>query len=102
MPAPGVNLAPKSRSSGGCRLNAIAQLKDALVDLSRVRRIVRVEGSLNVAPGFTAMPPVLNGASDLVNDIFAERGRHTRMIYGCAEMPLDCASLVVLWAEVET
>jgi len=81
-------------------LNAIAQLADALGDLARVRRVVRVEGTLNVAPGFTTHPPVLNGASDLVFATFGDRGRHTRMIYTNPEMPLDCACLVVVYAEI--
>ena len=87
-----------------CRLaalNGIAQLKSALGDLGRVRRIVRIEGTLNAAPGFTAIPAALNGASDLVNAAFAERGRHTRMIATNPVMPLDCACLIVLWAEIE-
>ena len=86
-----------------CRLsalNAIGQLKAALGDLERVKRIVRIEGVLNVATGFTATPGVLIGASDLVNAVFAERGQHTRMIYTNPEMPLDCACLIVFWAEV--
>ena len=82
-------------------LNCIAQLKAALGDLERVRRIVRIEGSLNVAPGHAAATPkVLNGASDLVNSVFAERGRHTRMIYTFSDMPLDTACLIVFWAEI--
>ncbi len=43
---------------------------------------------------------MLNGASHLVNAVFEERGRHTRMIYTNPEMPLDCACLIVFWAEV--
>jgi enamine deaminase RidA (YjgF/YER057c/UK114 family) len=82
-------------------LNAIAQLADALGDLRRVRRIVRLEGTLNVAPGFTSHPPVLNGASDLIFAVFANAGRHTRMIYTNPEMPLDCACLIVIFAEIE-
>jgi enamine deaminase RidA (YjgF/YER057c/UK114 family) len=80
-------------------LNAIAQLKSALGDLERVRRIVRIEGSLNVAPGFAGSPKVLNGASELVNAVFGERGRHTRMIYTSQDLPLDAACLIVFWAE---
>ncbi|MBL8893356.1 MAG: RidA family protein [Rhizobiales bacterium] len=82
-------------------LNAIAQLADALGDLSRVRRVVRLEGTLNVASGFTTHPPVLNGASDLIFAVFGDVGRHTRMIYTNPEMPLDCACLIVLYAEVD-
>jgi enamine deaminase RidA (YjgF/YER057c/UK114 family) len=86
-----------------CRLstlNAISQLKAALGDLERVQRIVRIEGVLNVAPGFTETPKVLNGASDLVNAVFRERGAHTRMIHTNPELPLDCACLIVFWAEI--
>jgi enamine deaminase RidA (YjgF/YER057c/UK114 family) len=81
-------------------LNAMAQIKSALGSLDKVKRIIRIEGILNAAPGFTEIPPVLNGASHLVNEAFGERGRHTRMIYTNPEMPLDCACLVVMWAEV--
>lgn len=82
-------------------LNCIAQLKAALGDLERVRRIVRIEGSLAMAPGLTAeSPKVLNGASELVNNVFLERGRHTRMIYTVPELPLDTACLIVFWAEI--
>jgi enamine deaminase RidA (YjgF/YER057c/UK114 family) len=82
-------------------LNAIAQLNAALGSLQRVKRIIRIEGVLNVAEGFNDTPAVLNGASHLVNAVFAERGRHTRMIYTNPEMPLDCACLITFWAEVE-
>ncbi len=81
-------------------LNAIAQLKDAVGDLERIRRVVRIEGSLQVAPDFKTTAPVLNGASDLVNQVFGERGHHTRMIYTFNDMPLDCACLIVFWAEI--
>jgi enamine deaminase RidA (YjgF/YER057c/UK114 family) len=81
-------------------LNAISQLKAALGTLERVKRIFRMEGVLNVAPGFTDTPKILNGASHLVAEVFAERGRHTRMIYTNPEMPLDCACLITFWAEV--
>jgi enamine deaminase RidA (YjgF/YER057c/UK114 family) len=83
-------------------LNAIAQLKDAVGDLERVRRVVRLEGSVNVAPGHMDLAPkVLNGASDTLNNVFGDRGRHTRMIYTFPEMLLGTACLIVLWAEVE-
>ena len=84
-------------------LNAIAQLKAACGgDLERVRRVVRIEGTLHVAPGTSeTTAKVLNGASELVNSVFGERGRHTRMIYTLTEVVLDSACLIVLWAEVE-
>lgn len=82
-------------------LNAIAQIKDAVGELSQVKRIIRIEGTMNVAEGFGEHPKCLNGASDLINTVFEERGRHTRMIYTNPVMPLDCVTLVVLYAEVE-
>ena len=83
-------------------LNAIAQLRDALGSLSRVKRIVRLEGTMGVDESYKEHPKCLNGASDLINTVFGERGQHTRMIYTNPVMPLDCTSLVVLFAEAET
>jgi len=82
-------------------LNAIAQVRKALGTLDRVKQIVRLEGTFGCAPGFTEHPKVLNGASHIVNEVFGVRGRHTRMVQANNEMPLDCATLVVLIAEVE-
>ena len=82
-------------------LNAIAQLKSAIGELSRIKRIVRVEGSVQATADFTEQPQALNGASHLINDVFGAKGRHSRMIYTDPGMCLDCTTLVVLWAEVE-
>lgn len=88
-----------------CRLstlNAIAQLRDAAGSLDNIRRVFRLEGTLNVADGYHDHPRALNGSSDLVMDVFGPRGLHTRMIYTNPVMPLDCACLVVLYAEIDT
>ena len=82
-------------------LNAIAQLKSAAGELSRIKRIVRVEGSLQAVDGFVDHPKALDGASQLINEVFGERGRHTRMVYCDPSMALDCTTLIVLWAEIE-
>lgn len=82
-------------------LNAIAQLREAAGSLMRIKRVVRLEGTMGVVEGFSEHPKCLNGASDLINTVFEERGRHTRMIYTNPVMPLDCTSLVVLFAELE-
>jgi enamine deaminase RidA (YjgF/YER057c/UK114 family) len=81
-------------------LNAIAQLRSALGTLDRVQRILRLEGTFGCAPGFTEHPKVLNGASHVVNEVFGPRGKHTRMVQANNEMALDCATLVVLIAEI--
>jgi hypothetical protein len=81
-------------------LNAISQIRKALGSLDRVRQIVRLEGTLGCAAGFTDQPSVLDGASHVVNEVFGPRGRHTRMVYSNHAMPMDCPTLVVLFAEV--
>ncbi len=82
-------------------LNAIAQIKEAVGELSKVKRIVRMEGILGVADDYKGdHPKALNGSSDLLLKVFGDRGRHTRMIYTNPVMPLNCTSLVILWAEI--
>lgn len=86
-----------------CRLSALyglAQIVDAAGSPDRIVRLVRVYGVLNVAPGFIDTPQVLDGASNLLNTVLGERGRHSRAISTNPEMPLDCACLVYLWAEI--
>jgi enamine deaminase RidA (YjgF/YER057c/UK114 family) len=83
-----------------CAINAIAQLKAAVGDLEKIQKIVRVEGYVHCAPGFRKHPLVLNGASELLNAVFGERGRHTRVALGIADMPLDAPVQIVVWAEV--
>lgn len=82
-------------------INAIAQLKLAAGDLDRVRQIVRVEGFVHCGPGFRGHPQVLNGASELLNAVFGERGQHTRTALGIHEMPLDSPVQLILWAEID-
>jgi enamine deaminase RidA (YjgF/YER057c/UK114 family) len=84
-----------------CAVNALAQLKAAVGDLDKIRQIVRLEGYVHCGPGFRQHPQVLNGASDLINAVFGDRGRHTRVALGIHEMPLDAPVQLVVWAEVE-
>jgi enamine deaminase RidA (YjgF/YER057c/UK114 family) len=90
-----------SAAAGLCAINAMAQLKAHLGNLDLVRKIVRLEGYVHCAPGFHEHPKVLNGASELLNAVFGPRGRHTRTALGIADMPLNAAVQLVLWAEVE-
>lgn len=83
-----------------CAVNALAQLKACVGDLDLIRRIVRVEGYVNSAPGFTAQPSVINGASELLGQVFGEAGHHTRIAVGVAELPLNSAVELGIWAEV--
>ena len=70
-----------------CALNALAAV-DALVGLDAVRRVIKVTGFVAVAAGFTAIPPVVNGASELFGQVFGDAGRHARSAVGVAELPL--------------
>ena len=72
-----------------CALNHLAIMKAALGDLDKVERIVKVLGYVNVAPGFTDMPKVVNGESDLFVKLWGERGQHTRAAVGVASLSQD-------------
>lgn len=85
-----------------CAINAIAQLKAASGDLSRISKILRLEGNVHSAAGFQDQPQVLNGASDLMFAVFGERGRHTRTALGINEMPLNAAVQLSVFVEVES
>jgi len=82
-------------------LNCLAQIKAVVGDLDRVHQVVRVEGFVNSAAGFTAQPAVMNGASNLLSEVFGESGRHTRIAVGTNELPLDAAVEVVIWATIQ-
>ena len=68
-------------------LSILATLKAELGDLDRIVRIIKVFGMVNAAPGFTQMPAVIDGCSDVLVDIFGDAGRHTRSAVGLAELP---------------
>lgn len=65
-----------------CALNRLAVIKAELYDLDRVERIVKVLVYINVAPGFTELPEVANGESDLLVNLWGDRGRHARPAIG--------------------
>ena len=72
-------------------LNCLAAAKSALGTLDRIERVVKVNGYVNSAPGFTEQAKVMNGASDLLAQIFGEKGRHARTSVGVSELPLNIA-----------
>lgn len=74
-----------------CGLMILAQLRDALGSLDRVKQIVKLGGFVNSTPGFTDQPKVINGASDLMAEIFGDQGRHARSAVGVAVLPLGAA-----------
>ncbi|KHD72391.1 LysR family transcriptional regulator [Actinoplanes utahensis] len=82
-----------------CALNALAAI-EALVGLGRIVKIVKVGGFVASAPGFTAQPAVINGASDLFAAVLGEQGRHARAAVGVSELPLGSPVEVEVIAEV--
>jgi len=81
-------------------LNALAVVKQELGSLDRVRRVVRVVGHVASAEGFVQQPAVINGASDLLVQLFGEAGRHARVALGAAELPLHAAIELELLVQV--
>jgi enamine deaminase RidA (YjgF/YER057c/UK114 family) len=84
-----------------CALNALAAIKAEIGDLDRVRRVVKVVGFVASAPGFFGQPGVINGASELLGEVFGEAGRHARSAVGVAVLPLDAPVEVEVVVEVE-
>lgn len=82
-------------------LQLIATMKDALGDLDRVVRIVKVLGMVNSAPDFTDHPNVINGCSDLLVEVFGDAGRHTRSAVGFAALPMNIAVEIECMVEVK-
>jgi enamine deaminase RidA (YjgF/YER057c/UK114 family) len=83
-----------------CTINALAQLKVALGSLERVKRVVKVTGFVNCEPTFADQPKVVNGASDLLVQVFGEKGKHARAAVGVASLPLESAVEVEFIVEI--
>lgn len=82
-------------------LQIIATIKDALGDLDRVTRVVKILGMVNSAPDFADQPKVINGCSDLMVEVFGEAGRHTRSAVGMAALPGNIAVEIECIVEVQ-
>jgi enamine deaminase RidA (YjgF/YER057c/UK114 family) len=75
-----------------CAINLMAHLRHACDgDLDRVRRVVKLGGFVNCVPEFTEVPAIINGASDLLVEVFGDAGRHARFAVGAATLPLGVA-----------
>ena len=85
-----------------CALNAIAVVKDVLDgDLDKVTRVVKLGGFVNCPPDFEQHPAVINGASNLVGEIFGDKGAHARFAVGAGSLPFNVAVEVEAIFEVE-
>jgi enamine deaminase RidA (YjgF/YER057c/UK114 family) len=87
----GLSLEEGQAAARLCALSLLGQLKAALGDLSRVKRVIKLNGFVNVAPDFDAIPAVINGCSDLMVAAFEGAGRHARSAVGVANLPLGFA-----------
>jgi enamine deaminase RidA (YjgF/YER057c/UK114 family) len=79
------------KAARACALNLLAQIKLTVGDLDKVARVLRLGGFINSAPGFTDGPKVMNGASDLMVDVFGDKGRHARTTVGVSALPANAA-----------
>jgi enamine deaminase RidA (YjgF/YER057c/UK114 family) len=82
-------------------LYCLASLQEVIGDFDSVQRIVKLLGFVNSAPGFVQQHVVMNGASDLLVELFGERGRHARSSVGMAELPMNIAVELELIAQVK-
>ena len=97
-----VSLEDGIKSARLCGINVIAQLKDACGgDLDRVKRVVKLVGFVNATPPFTDHPKVINGASDLMVEVFGDKGRHARSAVASPSLPMGISTEVEAIIEVE-
>jgi enamine deaminase RidA (YjgF/YER057c/UK114 family) len=83
-----------------CTINALAQLKSELGNLDRISKFIRVSGFVNSSPEFTEQPKVINAASDLLYEIFGEKGQHSRIAVGVASLPLGSTVEIDMIVEI--
>lgn len=83
-----------------CALNVVSQLKNFLGDLDKVQKIAMVQGFVNAVPEFEDHPKVINGASDVLVEIFGEAGRHSRFAIGVGSLPFNVAVEIAAVVEV--
>jgi enamine deaminase RidA (YjgF/YER057c/UK114 family) len=86
-----MNLERGTEAARRCGIMLLAQMQAALGSLDRVQRIVKLGAFVNSAPDFTDQPKVANGASELMQEVFGEAGRHARSAVGVAVLPLGVA-----------
>ena len=84
-----------------CIINGLAQLKQELGDLNRIKKIVRISGFVNSTEDFTKQPFVINAASDLLFEIFGDAGKHSRIAIGVVSLPLGATVEIDMIVEFE-
>lgn len=97
-----VNLDEAADCARQCALNALAAIAAVAGDLAAIERVVKVVGFVASAPGFTAQPAVLNGASELLGAVLGEAGEHARSAVGVAALPMNAPVEIELVARVRS
>jgi enamine deaminase RidA (YjgF/YER057c/UK114 family) len=96
-----VEIEEANKAARICTLNALAAIKSVIGDLDRIKQIVRVVGYVASVPTFTQQPAVVNGASELLLEIFGENGKHARSAVGMVVLPLNASVEIELTVEIE-
>jgi enamine deaminase RidA (YjgF/YER057c/UK114 family) len=86
-----ISLEDGRRAAQLCTMNALSQLELALGSLDRVDKFIKISGYVNCEASFTEHPKIIDGASDLILQIFGEKGKHTRVALGMNSLPLNGA-----------
>ena len=95
-----VEIEDANKAARICTLNGLAAIKGLIGDLDKIKQIVRVVGYVASVPKFTQQPAVINGASELLLEIFGDKGKHARSAVGMAVLPLNASVEVELTVEV--
>lgn len=96
-----VSLIDAVQASRQCTINGLEQINKFLGTLERVSKIIRITGFVNCDPSFRDHPKVINGSSDLLLEIFGEKGKHTRVAIGANSLPLDSVVEIDIVCEVK-
>jgi enamine deaminase RidA (YjgF/YER057c/UK114 family) len=96
-----VDLGTAQEAARLCALSCLSALRETVGSLDSVQQVVKLLGFVNSAPGFVEQHLVMNGASDLLVEIFGDRGKHARSSVGMAELPMNIAVEVELIAQVK-
>jgi len=96
-----VEIEEANKAARICTLNALAAIKGLIGDLDRIKQVVRVVGYVASISSFTQQPAVINGASELLLEVFGEKGKHARSAVGMAALPLNASVEVELTVEID-
>ncbi len=83
-----------------CALNALAAVKSVIGNLDRVKQVVKIVGFVSSVPEFTSQPAVINGASEFLQQVFGDAGKHARSAVGVSVLPLDAPVEIELIVEL--